>query len=304
MNNDSVFQWLNNRHINAATLEQFGIHWDTSIVIPINDEDGTFLFNKHRRNPFNDTKGPKYWYDKQGTVQLYGAEFIKDKKTVVYCEGELDALVLWSHNIPAVTSTGGAMSWQEKWTPLLLDKEVYVCLDNDEAGAAGTVRVLESLPHAKVILLPNTAQIKDITEYFTRGGDFRALMDSAKTYATEEEVLTDMNPRKGKMESTLFHEAWLENHEKKTVQLKPVTRSSSEDEVERAKSVEIKSLVKVGRDRKALCPFHNDKTPSMHVFPDNHAFCFVCHKRADTIDIYRALNNCTFKEAVEALNRL
>lgn len=31
-----------------------------------------------------------------------------------------------------------------------------------------------------------------------------------------------------------------------------------------------------------LCPFHEEKTPSMKIYQD-HAYCFGCHKRVDTI---------------------
>lgn len=69
----------------------------------------------------------------------------------------------------------------------------------------------------------------------------------------------------------------------------------------RAREYPIISLIKVGRDHKALCPFHSDTKPSLHVYPDGHAYCFVCGKRASTIDIYMAIHSCDFKTAVKAL---
>jgi hypothetical protein len=78
----------------------------------------------------------------------------------------------------------------------------------------------------------------------------------------------------------------------------------SPDEIERARAVPINTLIKVGRDNKARCPLpqHNDKTASLHVYRDNHAYCFGCGKRASAIDIYMALHSCDFKTAVKALS--
>lgn len=72
-------------------------------------------------------------------------------------------------------------------------------------------------------------------------------------------------------------------------------------DIQRAKEVPIVSLIKVGRDHKALCPFHADTKPSLHVYRDNHAYCFVCAKSASSIDIYMQLHSCDFKTAVKAL---
>lgn len=304
MNKDSTLQWLLGRKITAQTLSLFGITYENSIVIPIRDPDGHHLFNKHRRNPFLPDTGPKYWYDAGGKVALFAAEFIKDKPTVVVAEGELDALVLWSHNIPAVSSTGGAMTFPEHFAELLLGKEVFICLDNDETGARGAVKILKLLPEAKVIIIPDTAQVKDVTDYYARGGDLRALMMTAKQYLNEEDVRADLLARRGLWQSTTFHEAWLDANEVKEAPAPAKKRTDMTDEVEKAKAYPIRNLIKVSREKKAKCPFHNEKTASMHVYPDNHAFCFGCQKRADAIDIYMALNNCTFKEAMEKLNQL
>ena len=41
--------------------------------------------------------------------------------------------------------------------------------------------------------------------------------------------------------------------------------------------------VSVNRQGKALCPFHNDRHPSLYV-ADNHYFCFACGAHGDVID--------------------
>ena len=74
----------------------------------------------------------------------------------------------------------------------------------------------------------------------------------------------------------------------------------NEKEVEQAKLYPIERLVKA-RNKTTSCLWHNDKHPSMHVYKD-HAFCFVCNKRADAIDFMRELRRCDFVTAVKVLN--
>ena len=41
--------------------------------------------------------------------------------------------------------------------------------------------------------------------------------------------------------------------------------------------------IDVNRYGKALCPFHNDRHPSLHV-ADDHYYCFACGEHGDAID--------------------
>ena len=56
---------------------------------------------------------------------------------------------------------------------------------------------------------------------------------------------------------------------------------------------------------KTLCPLHSERTPSFVVYADqsNHFYCFGCQKGGDTITFIRLINNCSFIEAVNFLNR-
>jgi len=305
---EGIKAWLNSRKISDEVLLKFGISYEDRITIPICNENGDFIYNKYRRNPLLPETGPKYWYDKGGFSFLFGAEFIKDEPVVVITEGELDALVLWSHNIPAVSSTGGAMTFNEEWVQLLEGKQVYICYDNDKAGCTGAVRTLTMIPRANVILLPNIGDLKDITEYYAIGGDLRNLMQSAKHYVSYEDVEKDRNARKGEMRSTLFHDAWIEWWDSEQIFnepiKKPIESKKGDDEIENAKKVPIENIIDVNRLKKAICLWHNDSEPSLQVYDDNHAYCFACGKRADAIDVVREKYNLGFVDAVKYLNNL
>ena len=50
----------------------------------------------------------------------------------------------------------------------------------------------------------------------------------------------------------------------------------------------------------ALCPFHNDKNPSLHFHRGKNRFkCFACGASGDVIDLVQRYLNVGFKEAVE-----
>ena len=52
----------------------------------------------------------------------------------------------------------------------------------------------------------------------------------------------------------------------------------------------------------ALCPFHNDKNPSLHFHRGKNRFkCFACGASGDVVDLVMKYNNVGFKEAVEWL---
>lgn len=84
---------------------------------------------------------------------------------------------------------------------------------------------------------------------------------------------------------------------------KPTKDGITDADIARAKEVPIRNLVEV-RMNTARCPFHNEKTGSFHIYKDNHAYCFGCHKRADAIDVAMQIQELTFIEAVKWLNRL
>lgn len=59
---------------------------------------------------------------------------------------------------------------------------------------------------------------------------------------------------------------------------------------------------KVGSRFRGLCPFHQEKTPSFYVNPDNGFYkCFGCGKAGDVITFVRETEGLTFTEAVETI---
>jgi len=62
------------------------------------------------------------------------------------------------------------------------------------------------------------------------------------------------------------------------------------------------NLKKHGNVLTGLCPFHNEKTPSFTVYPENSSFyCFGCGVGGDVITFIRRIENLDYIEAVKSL---
>jgi len=301
--------WLEKRGVSKDTQAEFNIHIgsNNSIVIPVTARDGSHLFNKYRRSPLEtNTNGKKYWYDPGNKAQLFGLHQVNkiEATTVVITEGELDCLLLWSHNIPAVSSTGGAGTFKSEWWEHLRGKTIIVAFDNDKAGGNGMARLWRENPDIDLVFVPDDAGIKDLTDYHKRGFDVRELIETAYRLNTTEEVAQDQKTRVARIEQVHFHNAILEV--KKRTPREYVPRDSN-DEIEKAKQVPITRITNMFNKRNdaICCPFHNEKTPSFHYFiKTNTCYCFGCNKFADSIDMYRHEHSCGFVEAIRELNKM
>lgn len=58
-------------------------------------------------------------------------------------------------------------------------------------------------------------------------------------------------------------------------------------------------------DRKgfAKCPFHNEKTASFKVYPNNTYYCFGCGAHGDVITFVMGVQNLSFEDACATLDR-
>ncbi len=62
-------------------------------------------------------------------------------------------------------------------------------------------------------------------------------------------------------------------------------------------------LKKTGKVLMGVCPFHQEDTPSFVIYPDTNSFhCFGCGKSGDGLTLYQKINDCNFKDALEALS--
>jgi hypothetical protein len=149
--------------------------------------------------------------------------------------------------------------------------------------------------------------VKDVSDFVARGGDFRALMQSARSYQSLAEVKEDMQARAGQWLSTRFHERYIDENTPRLPSKThdTVDREDISDELLRAKAYPCTKLLEFTKG-KACCPFHNERTGSLQYYArTNSCYCFgSCGKHYDAIDLYRNKFGGTFPEAIEALNKM
>jgi len=64
------------------------------------------------------------------------------------------------------------------------------------------------------------------------------------------------------------------------------------------------SLKRSGASYKGLCPFHDEKTPSFHVFPESGTFkCFGCQEGGNVFGFLMKRTGMSFREALEEVSR-
>lgn len=222
-------------------------------------------FNKYRTFPEK-----RYFYDKGFKAELFGLDQL-DSLWCVLTEGEIDALRLATIGIPAVSGTGGAGTFKAKWVNEL-PTGVFICYDTDQAGKENALKVHWQIPHSRIVDLPDS--VKDISDYLdthTRK-DFEELVRMSRTVPKPLPVVSfrKEKPRDG-------------------------------TDIERARQYPIDKLLKF-HQHKVKCIWHNESTPSLHLFPNNKVYCFGCSKSGDAIDVFMLVNNCSFREAVDQLH--
>jgi len=290
-----VRQYLNNRGIPDSIVDSHVLGWNGwRITIPIYDRDGEVVYFKYAKSPDDKSDAPKMILSAGAKAELYGWESIlKESSSIVICEGEFDRLVLEALGFPAVTSTGGAGTFRPEWAAEFESiKDVYICFDNDEAGLRGALRVGSMIPHAKIVTLPQqVGDGGDVTDFFARLNrtreDFLKLLENAKSVPP---LLPPAHPRKRKLRSI----ATIERVEQIKTDI-PVAQVI-------AHYVPLKMS---GRNLVGRCPFHDDHTPSMVVYPHSGTFhCFGCQKQGDVISFLRDKENLSFYETLDALDQI
>ena len=283
------------RGLSDEVIDRYLLGWNgVRITIPVMNRDGEIIFFRLARDP-DDTVGPKMMATPGSRVTLYGQEIFQHQpERIIICEGEYDRLVLLTHGFHAVTSTGGAGAFHEEWARFFFGiPDVYICFDRDEPGKEGAERVARFIPHARIVTLPAEVGEKgDLTDYFVRLGhsaaDFEALLKKAEPLSEE------------RIERSLPPKPW------------PALSPRGYKRVQGAKQfVGIAEVVghyvklqPSGRFLVGRCPFHDDRRPSLAVFPLTNTYhCFACGAHGDQISFLKAKEGLGFFAALDKLEK-
>lgn len=132
------------------------------------------------------------------------------------------------------------------------------------------------MPWAKNLPLPK--EVKDVTDFFIKLNktkkDFEILMSVAEPIKFAPVPKIKKKKYNGKDKESLAE----------------------------AKKVPLENYLRFKNDF-ANCPFHADKTPSLHRFGDNKERwkCFSCGAMGDVVDLVSKINNVGLKEAIKII---
>lgn len=189
------------------TIARFGlgIDWSGDWTIPIyeNNELVNIKYRSKNKNPskmkyrshskkYNENgEEGKHTYGEQ---RLFGVDILAaaDKSIkVIVCAGEYDAIRICQEGLIGITSTTGEGSWKSEWTGLLIDRDVYICMDNDDAGRSAVVKMQKHLATAKIIDIGKTDEdINDIVDFFNAGHGIDELLKCVVEVVEKQPVLT------------------------------------------------------------------------------------------------------------------
>ena len=174
--NDTLLDYTFGRGFDEETVAEWELlYWapESRLVIPIRDHFGRLVGLKGRSiQP--EAKGPKYkalnlalgWPNFHKSMVLFGLHraIRENKRDLVVCEGELNAIACWQVGVPAVAINGSIMS--DIQAELLVQEADSLTLyfDNDASGLDCTFDVdlaLRPFLPIKVVMAESTLDAAD-----------------------------------------------------------------------------------------------------------------------------------------------
>lgn len=129
-----ALRWLiQGRGLTLETIERYELGYDqtrNAVTIPIRNTSGV-LINLRRRFLDEDADPKIVGLARPACLYPLGV-LADDPPSIAVCEGELDAMLMNQHGIPAITSTAGT-HWAEDWNAYVIGRRVAVLYD---AGGA------------------------------------------------------------------------------------------------------------------------------------------------------------------------
>jgi hypothetical protein len=182
------------RGITANTARRAALGWDGRYFkIPVFGQDRK-LWNVRTYDPKPKWGRRKIWSERGlGRARIYPAgilDRLEPGDSVIFCEGEWDALLSNQTGTPTVTRTDGAgKPWHPEWSIGFAGLCVYVCHDRDTQGSAGDAIVAAALSRVatvKLCKLPYSHKRKggrDLTDFILDAEDPKIAMQLLKEMA-------------------------------------------------------------------------------------------------------------------------
>jgi twinkle protein len=192
---DQIASWFEGRAIFPKSLDAYKVAQQrNTIVFPFLSPSGEFELVKYRDlDAEKDGGKKKIWSNNDPEYHLFGWQAISDNdRSVVICEGEIDALSWYQQGIPALSIPQGAGGgdkqtvWIENdYDRLQRFETIYISMDMDKPGQETIEPIISRLgvERCKVV---DIGEFKDANEAHCEGMVLKNYLAAAKTKDPEE----------------------------------------------------------------------------------------------------------------------
>lgn len=155
------------RKLKEEIIMKFSVGYDKDtdcIVFPVWDEHNNLVMLTRRS-----VKTKQFIIDKNVSKPVYLLNFAiqEQQKTIYITESQINALTLWGYGFPAVALIGTGTREQYDILNRCGIKHMILCLDGDDAGHSGTLKLLKNLSKdifIEIKVLPEGKDVNDLSE--------------------------------------------------------------------------------------------------------------------------------------------
>lgn len=167
---DSYEDWhpyLAKRHLSKEVCEKFKVKYDKDsqmIVFPVYDtHNKLYMLTKRSVN----SKKFLIDKDKEKPVYLLNTIIRENRTSVVVAESQINALTLWTWDMPAIAMFGTGTNYQFKLLNKSGIRHFTLAFDGDEAGKRATKKFIDKCRKdvlISVVCIPQGKDVNDLTE--------------------------------------------------------------------------------------------------------------------------------------------
>lgn len=185
---EPIYEYFQKRKISKEIVNKYEISYNDKkeIVFPYY-KNGELVNVKYRTNLGNGKKTFRQEADTEKT--LYGMDLVRDTKTLIWVEGEMDVLALAQVGYMSVSIPQGAsenkLECIENCFDFIQKFDTHIiAVDNDSAGDKLKQNLLNRLGREKCKIV-NWRQYKDANEALIDGANLKEFIESAEDIAPE-----------------------------------------------------------------------------------------------------------------------
>ena len=165
-NFQSYHPYMTQRKLTQEVIDKFQIKYDPSckcIIFPVYDEHNKLIMLTKRS-----VESKQFYIDKniQKPVYLLNNALNNNYKTLFVCESQINALTLYTYNLPAIALFGTGSSHQYDILNKSGIKQFILCFDGDEAGEKGIKKFQNNIKGSFITILhlPPGKDVNDLTK--------------------------------------------------------------------------------------------------------------------------------------------